>query len=582
LKKACKAEPKCKSRVQSDLANAFEAIPAKTQDRLTRVLAVNLLRHELDAADKTLLAQQVMDALKRKIEFQQRFGQYEPLVRQLLEWDPTSMSVVLTALAPEDAAGSLFYARNLRYLYQWVQEKPELQSELTQAILTSVKNQLDSDPLMAAGMLDNLVGYLPEASKPDVAALYWQCAKKLKQEQPIPARRAFVNALKINPDIGQDESDVLFRIEMAANDDKNKLNLYKTFLETYPQSTQRAKVLAMLVTDASNIAKQWHYYTHRSVTAYFDAALPAAQELLENPAQTTDLDSLIHTLARALQKNKRQADALQLAKSILEKIPDTVLKSAIENDIQQWQQNPGQTTPSSPTIPPSTPGYTPVPANPVPTTPPPSTTTPTTTSPTTPPKTTTPPAPKKKEPTLIKNAGELEEALKNPKRQKVMWIRLAGRNVTPDQKRRLQFWVANGGVLWLETDLVKTFRFPNLKSIPSNLTKGRARVYQGKHSVLQGIGGTQVQYEVEPGQVGIAMQGRFNPPKGIIPLIVIETARNEYTAIAAVKKYKKGYVILRPAKIPTDTTPGKMLDQNLRNFSFNPTPKTTPGYRTVP
>jgi len=523
LKKACKAEPKCKELAKDDLAEAVEKIPAETNDRLSRILAINLLRKELDAADSKQLAREVVEALKGNVDFQQRFPYHKSLVTLLLDWDGSLMSELLSAILPEDAAATLLYFRNLRTLYNWAQEKPELQDALPDAILTSVKTQLESDqPQDAVGILDNSLGYLPEEKKPAAADLYLQAAKK-------------------------------------------------------PKSSDRSKVLSMLVVDATAVGNQQSYFRRTPIAPYLDAALPAAAELLAKYPQTPELDRGIQDLARTLHKNKRQEEALNLAKSLLEKIPNTLLKSDIEMDIQKWGQSPSKTTPTTANKVPSSTTYGPVSPTPTPTNPPP-----TTISPTTPPTSTTPPTPKKNEPALVKNAAELEEALKNADKQKVMWIRLAGRNITPDQKRRLQFWVANGGVLWLETDLVKTFRFPNLRSTPRNLTQGRARVYQAKHSVLQGIGGAQVSFEVEPGQVGIAMLGRFNPPKGIIPLIVIETAQNEYTAIGAVKAYQKGYVILRPAKIMTDTQPGKKFDQNLRNFSFNPPKKTTQGYRPAP
>jgi len=578
LKKACKAEPKCKELAKDDLAEAVEKIPAETNDRLSRILAINLLRKELDAADSKQLAREVVEALKGNVDFQQRFPYHKSLVTLLLDWDGSLMSELLSAILPEDAAATLLYFRNLRTLYNWAQEKPELQDALPDAILTSVKTQLESDqPQDAVGILDNSLGYLPEEKKPAAADLYLQAAKKLKEGNPNAARSALNSALKFKPDIAQTESDLLLLIELSSKADEKKLAQYQLFLSKYPKSSDRSKVLSMLVVDATAVGNQQSYFRRTPIAPYLDAALPAAAELLAKYPQTPELDRGIQDLARTLHKNKRQEEALNLAKSLLEKIPNTLLKSDIEMDIQKWGQSPSKTTPTTANKVPSNTTYGPVSPTPTPTNPPP-----TTISPTTPPTSTTPPTPKKNEPALVKNAAELEEALKNADKQKVMWIRLAGRNITPDQKRRLQFWVANGGVLWLETDLVKTFRFPNLRSTPRNLTQGRARVYQAKHSVLQGIGGAQVSFEVEPGQVGIAMLGRFNPPKGIIPLIVIETAQNEYTAIGAVKAYQKGYVILRPAKIMTDTQPGKKFDQNLRNFSFNPPKKTTQGYRPAP
>ena len=71
LKKACKAEPKCKELAKDDLAKAIKLIPEPNpetkkpfEDKLPRTLAINLLRKELEAADSKLLAQEVMEVIE--------------------------------------------------------------------------------------------------------------------------------------------------------------------------------------------------------------------------------------------------------------------------------------------------------------------------------------------------------------------------------------------------------------------------------------------------------------------------------------------------------------------------------------
>ncbi|MBN1846762.1 MAG: DUF4339 domain-containing protein [Sedimentisphaerales bacterium] len=179
-------------------------------------------------------------------------------------------------------------------------------------------------------------------------------------------------------------------------------------------------------------------------------------------------------------------------------------------------------------------------------------------------------------PTVVNSLVELDQALQNADLWQVLWVRLAGRNTTPDQRRQLQFRVAQGAVLWLESDLVKSFRFPNIMTIPPAALQGEAVVVQAKHAILEGIGGTRVRYQLEPGQIGVRMLGRFDAPKGVTPLLMVELARDQYVAIAAVVSYQKGYVVLRPAQIQTDNQPGARFEKNLLDFSFKQIAGVTP------
>jgi outer membrane protein assembly factor BamD (BamD/ComL family) len=771
LKKACKAEPKCNELAKNDLAKAVEEIPAETSDRLARILAINLLRKELDAADSKQLAQEVIKALRSNLDFQQRFPDYKSLVTLLLNWDPSLMSDLLTAILPEDAAATLLYFRNLRTIYNWAQEKPELQSAYPDAILTSVKKILDSDrPQDAVGILDNSLEYLPEEKKPAAADLYWQAAKLLKEKNPNLALRAFESALKLQPDIAQTESDALLGIELSSKADEKKLAQYQLFLSKYPESSDRARVLSMLVVDATTVGNQQSYFQRTPVAPYLDAASPAATELLDKYLQTPQLDSILHNFARSLHKNKRQGEALDLAKNVLEKFPETSMKFEIEQDMAQWSRAEYGTLPVSlhtleeqvnkqlkiltlsapgvvrilrsdpktyhvaevnwnctkekfnseevqilkdwvanggvlwgtnnildvfeikyawgrfalwvnwrnvhqcqpgimaqscpllsgcsqvvlrlknfpaanldhPNVIPllTSQGVTswslvrygngwisdvkPVDLNqydgarfwlnfrlfclgkgreipdapsgsydnmmklfgrsssndsiPKPPIPDPGAIKPD--------KTPFQPS-KTDEPTIVAGTNELDaalaEALKNPQAHKVLWIKLSQRDLSRAQQQTLKDWVAQGGVVWLESDLVKVFAFPGLISVPPGIMKGETFVFPAKHPLTQGAEGTRFQYEMVSGQVAVRIPSRFQAPKGDVkPLLVIEPTFNQFLAIGAFKAHQKGYVILRPAKIMTDTQPGQKFDQNLRTFSFNPTQKEpVTGYHPV-
>jgi len=772
LKKACEAEPKCSELAKDDLAKAVQEIPAETSDRLARILAINLLRKELDTADSKLLAQEVIEALGGNVDFQQRFPNYKSLVTLLLDWDASAMSDLLAAILPEDAATTSLYFRNLHTLYNWAQEKPELQDALLEAIFASVKTQLESDqPQNAVGILDNVLGYLPEENKEDIAILYLHAAQRLKESNPNAARSALNSALKIKPDIAQTESDALLCIELSSKADEKKLAQYQLFLSKYPKSSDRSNVLSMLIVDAAAVGNQQGFYRRTPIAPYLDAALPAATELLDTYTQTPELDRILQNLARTLHKYKRQGEALNLAKKVLEKFPETALKFEIEQDVAQWSRDKYGTLPlplhpiedqvsqELTILPLSAPGvlrilqsdpktYHVVEVNwnctkekfnseeiqilkdwvanggilwatnnvldvfeikytwgrralwtkwrnvhqcqpgitaqrcpllsgcsqvvlrlqdfpaanlnfqnviplltsngvtswslvrygkgwisdvkpvdiaqndgarfwlnfrlfclgkgqEIPDAPTdslsrmeqlapindPSTiissSTPVTSSPTTSPSQPTSPSTnsaqhKKNEPTIIDDTIKLEDALKNPQTHKVLWIKLSQRDLSRTQQQSLKDWVAQGGVVWLESDLVKVFAFPGLIPVPPSVLRGESFVFSAKHPITQGIDNLRFQYEMVPNQVAVRIPSRFQAQRGDVkPLLVIEPSYNQFLAIGAFKAYQKGYVILRPAKIMTNTHPGQTFDQNLRTFSFNPTTEPSSGYRPV-
>ncbi len=766
LKKACRAEPKCAELAKGDLAKAIEIIPADTSDRLARILAINLLRKELATADPKQLAREVVEELRGNVDFQQRFSDYQSLVTMLLDWDASLMSDLLTAMLPKDAAGTLIHARNLRLLFNWLQSNPALQSAYPDAILTCAKQQLESDPLDTVVILKNAQEYLPKEKQEEVATLYLQAALKLKESNPNDARAALTSALQIKPDIAQSESEILLCIEYSSKADETKLAQYQLFLSKYPKSAERAKVLSMLVADATTVGNQQGFYQRTPKAPYLDAALPTATELLAAYPQTPELDRTLENLARTLHKNKRPEEALDLVKKILAKLPETSLKFEIEQDIVQWTQQPSdqRSTVNSYTVPPDplevivenemktkfmtvtnpsqmrtlterpntiriaqiskdctlklftseeleslknwirgggilwvrsdvlqgfgidfkktgsgfpwectlsipqtmcpiltdcakieisadplyydllyrgaiplwktrigssevcvwslvpygrgwisdvktvneqtydgkrlwlnfrlfclgrvhdipnvtpetmkqfrdrvmtgapkiseiSPGEEATPGKPT--------------------------VPTGNKPTIIDDPTKLEEAIKAPPTQKVVWIKLSQRDLSRAQQQSLKAWVGQGGVIWLESDLVKVFAFPGLITIPSKMLKGECFVFSAKHPITQGIDGLRCQYEMVPNQVAVRIPSRFQAPKGDVkPLLVIEPAYNRFLAIGAFKAYQKGYVILRPAKILTDTPTGKKFDQNLLAFSFNPTPQeATPGYHPVP
>lgn len=174
----------------------------------------------------------------------------------------------------------------------------------------------------------------------------------------------------------------------------------------------------------------------------------------------------------------------------------------------------------------------------------------------------------------ITSVAQLEDALADKTPGRVLYVQLKRKALRSDQHGWLKDWVRRGGVLWVDTDLVRSFGFPNLRQAKGGYDRGEATVLtKYKHPILEGLEGTTLNYEfsAEPlVPLDLGMAGSTTKP------LLGRSARLGATAIlCAVREYGKGTVVYRPTVISTDTETGRRFLANLQKFSLEAAQKGT-------
>jgi len=205
-----------------------------------------------------------------------------------------------------------------------------------------------------------------------------------------------------------------------------------------------------------------------------------------------------------------------------------------------------------------------------------------------------PPPLARDEVTVIATVPELEKALAEPEKLRVLWIRLNRATVGAEQVEQLRKWVGEGGVLWLETDLAGAFGF-KLKANPSGQVEGVVFASDARHPVLEGLSpNTPVKVAVAPGALFLQMTLDDLSREGIIPLLgeVVaqpKTARPPKTpkqvrvnVLCGVRSEGQGFVVFRPRTIDQTEKSGKQFEENLRRWSLQVARPAAPPAGAVP
>ncbi len=178
------------------------------------------------------------------------------------------------------------------------------------------------------------------------------------------------------------------------------------------------------------------------------------------------------------------------------------------------------------------------------------------------------PAALAKQPTVVTTSDELDKALAEGASQRALWVQLAEADVGKESLAKLKQWVEQGGVLWIDTDLGTPFEFPMFE-MSANKVPDQAMVAKVTHAVLEGI---------EPGQnVGFTLAPQRYVVTGTWTALNREMTPilgwpaptpNRLFTCCALRPLGKGTVIFRPREITINTNAGRILNENLRKYSF--------------
>ena len=164
----------------------------------------------------------------------------------------------------------------------------------------------------------------------------------------------------------------------------------------------------------------------------------------------------------------------------------------------------------------------------------------------------------------------MAKALADGAGQRIIWVAVSGNDVDIETRKILRSWVNKGGVLWVETDLAESFKFTGLRKADSNSLSGQAEVLPVQGSMVFGMSGGILDYELDPnGSIIKSSQSIIS--RSMIPLLVQPgTQNNIMTVICAARDYGDGLVIFRPAKIDSSSRAGRSFESILDSMSSNP------------
>jgi outer membrane protein assembly factor BamD (BamD/ComL family) len=420
LKRALARDGKLKERAAADLAAIFARMPVQSRATATRAHAVALLQFDLGLADGPALAKEIVDKLQGVPLASALDEPVIALLKQAIKWDPSlAESAVALVLAPAGCTPQQF-GYGLRRIYQLMSDevglgnalapgilkradqhaaegqydeaeelwsiarrtKPDPAAEIAAARLSYLKKRVASDPAGAVAQLDRTSQESPEM-KAGAPALYLEAARRLKATDPARAKRALEMAQQVNPQGGKNEDfawQVIQQtanpddakiakgkaflkdfpasshreqaaamieavawqiIEQTAQPDDNKLARCKAFLADYPASARRAQGLTMLLDDAVQCIDGGSW----SANAYIAAANANVAELLAKFAATPNVDRKVLEFAKRLAAKGQHRQALDLSKMLVTAIPNTPLKTQIEVVQAEWRGKLGLVLP---------------------------------------------------------------------------------------------------------------------------------------------------------------------------------------------------------------------------------------------
>jgi len=174
------------------------------------------------------------------------------------------------------------------------------------------------------------------------------------------------------------------------------------------------------------------------------------------------------------------------------------------------------------------------------------------------------------QPARITNGVDLKKSLAAGPGQRIIWAALSRDDIDIETRKVLRGWVNKGGVLWVETDLAESYGFSGLRKPDSDSLSGRAEVLRVRGSIVFGISGGTLNYELDPNG-SIIKSSRSIISRSMIPLLVQPDTQNDImTVICASRDCGEGLVILRPAKIDSSSQAGRSFESILDSLSSNP------------
>jgi hypothetical protein len=579
LQQAMDAGGEWRAAIKGDLAQASARVPAKAPDAVARTFEIALLRAKLGAAEFGQLAKDVIAAAAKQPVAAVGTGPFGSQVRlrldkrqvsQVLKWDPSVAEELVNLVLPVPSVATMSpdaLALVVHELEDWAKEGRELAMVLAQA-LESRKEECDSkgafdqaqvlcasvevlDPARAdemlsrwgkgcgervaageaaaaVGLLDRYFDYVTHrgADAREVYAVpYLKAAHKLRAKDAPAAHRAVLRAKKLDPEVLKSEEDHLLALDVAPQPSDAKMVACQEFLRAFPRSAQAGRVLLVIVENAVKFFDESGPERRNQAQRYLQPGFDAAMKAIQQFPQAADIEARVFELAERFASVKRREEAASLLEAYLKAVPNTPSKARLEARLAQWQQ-PGQTPPQ------------PEPE---------------------------PPQPDAGRLLEVETAADLSKALADDPKGCILWVRLDRQQIGDVSLSRLQNWVRAGRVLWVDTDLARSFEFSNVRTAPKWFAEGQAKVSVSKEPALKELSGTIIDCKLADKTLVMIDLGA-----GIgmaTPLLERKGAGNNVVVLWAVRAFGKGWVVYRGAAIDATTDAGRRLEKGLYAYS---------------
>jgi tetratricopeptide (TPR) repeat protein len=182
------------------------------------------------------------------------------------------------------------------------------------------------------------------AMAPQVASQLLIKAKSLHDAGRIAEAKAVLSkALEIDPDVATTQEHALLCIRLMDPDDV-KLTRCQYFLKQWPQSPHLADVLTVMVKDAVIVSDRHGRWQQPKTQPYLDGGREAAKKLVQAFPRRERLDLDVYELAKRLADNKQLDEAIRLVSDLLASVPDSAIKLQIADAVAQWRQQAGKGT----------------------------------------------------------------------------------------------------------------------------------------------------------------------------------------------------------------------------------------------
>ena len=280
-------------------------------------------------------------------------------------------------------------------------------------------------PLLNEEMTDQVLAW-DSTRKPEVAKAYLALATQSAETAAVQARDALARAARLDANLAKSEEATLLGIQLAQPEEK-KLAMAQAFLESFPASSQRVKLLLAVIEAAPKVVQQQSYWGPDRKTVNIESVVSNAQELLEKYPTTPMADEKVFALAKGLaqqrddeQGRKSRRQALVLAAALLKASPDTPLKMEVQQAQAQWQERtfgklaPGQTDLADLVE-------------------------------------------KELKIMTLSTGGAIRLLASNPRAAHVVDVNCRRQDFTAEEADILRKWVADGGVAWIRSDALLLF-----------------------------------------------------------------------------------------------------------------------------